>query len=221
MVAVLHTHSRRLDYHPHLHTLIPAAAIQKEQRLWHKKTGGYLFSHKALAKVFRAKMLQMLQQASITLPVNIPEKWVVNVKQVGSGDKAIIYLGRYLYRGVIQEKDILSHQQGKVTFRYKESKTQHIKTRTLDAVDFIWLLLQHVLPQRFRRSRDYGLLHPNSKQLIQALYCQLKFTLSIPKPKPRPDLHCPCCGGTMAIIQTRIHSKFQRLTPVTIAGATF
>ena len=220
MVAVLHTHSRRLDYHPHLHTLIPAAAIHKKQRLWRKKTGGYLFPHKAIAKVFRAKMLQMIQQLGLTLPFNIPEKWVVNVKQVGSGDKAIIYLGRYLYRGVIQEKDILSHQQGKVTFRYTESKTQQVKTRTIDAVDFIWLVLKHVLPQRFRRSRDYGLLHPNSKKLIQVLYYQLKLALPISKPRPRPVLRCPCCGGTMAIVQTRIRSKFSRLTAVPIAGAT-
>jgi hypothetical protein len=41
---------------------------------------------------------------------------------VGAGDKALIYLGRYLYRGVIQEKDIVACKDGNVTFHYQNSK---------------------------------------------------------------------------------------------------
>ena len=64
-IAVLHTHSRRLDYHPHVHLVIPAAAIDAIKRLWRTKKGkglsAYLFDHKALAKVFRAKMLEVIR----------------------------------------------------------------------------------------------------------------------------------------------------------------
>src|SRR3990167_9916493 len=72
-VAVLHTHSRRLDYHPHVHLVMPAAALDGEKRLWRTKVGsakggGYLFNHKALAKVFRAKMLAALCREGLTLP---------------------------------------------------------------------------------------------------------------------------------------------------------
>ncbi|MCP4994994.1 MAG: transposase, partial [Gammaproteobacteria bacterium] len=107
VVAVLHTHSRRLDYHPHIHAVLPAGAIDKN-RHWRKKGGKYLFNHKALAKVFRAKMLACLTKAGLQLPDQYPEKWVVDCQSVGPGDKALVCLGRYLYRGVIREKDILT-----------------------------------------------------------------------------------------------------------------
>ncbi len=212
MVAVLHTHSRRLDFHPHLHTIMPAGALDKTEGLWRKKEGNYLFNHKALAKVFRAKMLAGINAAGLKLPRHYPEKWVVDCKKVGAGNKAFVYLGRYLYKGVIQEKDIVSCTNGNVTFRYKESKTNHYKTRMLPGADFIRLILQHVLPRRFRRARDYGLLHPNSKTLIKRLHYLLKFNVNqwLPQTKSRPTITCSCCGGVMNIIQTRL----ERIKPL-------
>ncbi len=58
-----------------------------------------------------------------------PEKWVVDCKSVGSGDKALLYLGQYLYRGVIKEKDILSVKGKQVTLRYQDSKTKQSQTK--------------------------------------------------------------------------------------------
>ncbi len=137
VVAVLHTHSRAINYHPHIHTVMPAAAIDKTNRLWRKKQGKFLFHHKALAKVFRGKILVGLVKLGITLPQCYPEKWVVDCKSVGSGDKALIYLGRYLYRGVIREKDILSCENGLVTFRYIDSDTGKTQKRKVPAVQFL------------------------------------------------------------------------------------
>ena len=160
-IAVLHTHSRRLDFHPHVHLVMPAAAIDAKKRLWRTKARkkgnrknktGYLFNHKALAKVFRAKMLDANVQQGLELPAAYPETWVVDCKSVGTGEKALIYLGRYLYRGVIQEKDIVACQQGKVTFRYQHSKTKQWVFRTVPGAKFLWLILQHVLPKGFMRS---------------------------------------------------------------------
>jgi len=177
-ITVLHTHSRRLDYHPHVHLVMPAAAIDTDKRLWRTKCNkkgrgknqtGYLFNHKALAKVFRAKLLQGISQAAFDLPPRTPEKWVVDIKSVGSGNKALVYLGRYLYKGVIQEKDIIACRDGQVTFRYQDSKTRQMQTRTLPGAQFLWLILRHVLPKSFRRARNFGFLHPNSKRLIQLL----------------------------------------------------
>jgi len=215
-VAVLHTHSRRLDYHPHVHCVVPAAVIDTEKRLWRTKTGkGYLFNHKALAKVFRAKMLEAMTQAGLTLPERQPPKWVVDCKHVGSGEKALVYLGRYLYRGVLQEKDILACDNGQITFRYRNSKTRRTETRTLPGAAFLWLLLQHVLPKGFRRARNFGFLHPNSKRLIQLLHLLLKLDPSraLAEVKPRPPLLCPCCGGPMTIVRTRLPAPFPRQEP--------
>lgn len=94
-VTVLHTHSRRLDFHPHVHLLMPAAAFDQKRRRWRNKEEGYLFDHKALAKVFRAKVLAGIKQAGLRLPERYPEKWVVDCKAVGTGEKALVYLGRY------------------------------------------------------------------------------------------------------------------------------
>jgi len=116
-IAVLHTHSRRLDYHPHIHVIMPMAAFNKQQRIWREKSGNFLFEHTALAKVFRAKLLDGIKQLGLSLPRQYPKEWVVDCKAVGEGDKAITYLGKYLYRGVISEKDILKVENGKVTFR--------------------------------------------------------------------------------------------------------
>lgn len=216
-IAVLHTHSRLLAYHPHLHVLIPAAAIDKVNRLWREKQSKYLFNHQALAKVFRAKLLEALQNENLKLPDNSPYQWVVDCKSVGSSEKALIYLGRYLYRGVIQEKNILSCHNGKVTFRYIDSKTKRYQNRTVSGADFLWLVLQHVLPRGFRRARNYGFLHPNSKTLIRLLTLVLHFDPArfLNKQKPRSQLICASCGHPMQIVKTRI-DRFTRkvLVPV-------
>ncbi|MCR4305367.1 MAG: IS91 family transposase [Gallionella sp.] len=207
-VTVLHTHSRRLDYHPHVHLVMPGAAFDNKQRRWRNKEGGYLFDHKALAKVFRAKMLAGIKQAGLKLPDAYSTEWVVDCKAVGSGQQALVYLGRYLYRGVIQEKDILSCKHGRVTFRYRNSQTKQTETRTLSAVAFLHLILQHILPKGYRRARNFGFLHPNSK-LIPLV--QLRKRVVLPPPQPRPAIRCKCCGGMMKIIRTRIKTFIKRL----------
>lgn len=207
-VTVLHTHSRRLDFHPHVHLLMPAAAFDQKQRRWRNKEGGYLFDHKALAKVFRAKVLAGVKHAGLRLPEYYPEKWVVDCKAVGTGEKALVYLGRYLYRGVIQEKNIISFSNGRVTFRYQNSETKLIETRTLPAVEFLRLILQHVLPKGFRRARNFGFLHPNSG-LVRLV--QLLKRVVVPPPQPRPAVRCKCCGGEMKIVRTRIPTLTRQL----------
>lgn len=207
-VGVLHTHNRRLEFHPHAHLVMPAAAFDAKLRRWRNKTGGYLFNHKALAKVFRGKVLAGITQVGLRLPECYPEEWVVDCKAVGSGEKALVYLGRYLYRGVIQEKNILSFKNGLVRFRYQNSETKLIETRTLPAVEFLRLVLQHVLPKGFRRARNFGFLHPNSK--LVSLVQLLKRVVVLP-PQPRPAVRCKCCGGAMKIVRTRIKTWNKRM----------
>ena len=210
-VSVLHTHSRQLAFHPHVHVVMPAAALDADKGLWRTlrksaKGEGYLFNHKALAKVFRAKLLAALVAAGLTLPVDFPEKWVVDCKGVGNGQKALVYLGRYLYRGVIQERDIIKCENGQVTYRFRDSETKKMMLRTVSGATFLWLVLQHVLPKGFRRSRNFGFLHPNSKRLISLLKL-LVFKQPAAPPTPpaaRPQLLCTCCGSPMAVVRRRI-----------------
>ena len=235
-VAVLHTHSRQLAFHPHVHVVMPAAALDADKGLWRtlrKSTKGdgagggssgscYLFNHKALAKVFRGKLLAALAQEGLALPADLPQKWVVDCKCVGNGQKALVYLGRYLYRGVIQERDIIACENGQVTYRWRDSKTKKTVQRTVSGAAFLWLVLQHVLPKGFRRSRNFGFLHPNSKRLI-ALLKLLVFKQPGVHPSqpptpattltPRPQLLCTCCGAPMVIVRRRILPSIAELLP--------
>jgi len=198
MTAVLHTHNRRLDYHPHLHLIVPGGGLDPVRRQW-KKTRGYLFNEFALAQVFRARLLAALKAAGLKLPEKLPQQWVVDCRSVGKGEPALKYLSRYLYRGVISEKNIIANRQGKVTFRYLEGKTATTKYRSLDAADFLWLVLQHVLPKGFRRVRDYGFLHANAKQRLSLLQLVLRVIIKAAAPLPRPLFKCPGCQAPMRI----------------------
>jgi Putative transposase/Transposase zinc-binding domain len=226
-IAVLHTNTRRLDFHPHVHLVMPAAAVNGERKEWrskrrHKAKGGYLFNHKPLAKVFRAKLLAGIEAAGLTLPGRYPTEWVVDCKSVGSGEPALIYLGRYLYRGVIREKDIVACGDGQVSFRYCNAMTGRRECRTLSGADFLWLVLQHVLPKGFRRARNFGFLHPNCKRLIALLHVVLKFApgRSIAWVKERAPILCSCCGAVMVIVKTRIRPVLSggTLAPIVTEG---
>lgn len=151
-------------------------------------------------------MLAALGREGLKLPPDVPQQWVVDCKGVGDGEKALVYLGRYLYRGVIQEKDILSCDNGQVRFRYLDSKTGKCAVRTVSGAYFLCLMLQHVLPKGFRRARNFGFLHPNSKRLLALLQVVLKVMpvdLSTWL-KPRPPLLCTCCGAPMRIVRRQI-----------------
>ena len=222
-IAVLHTNTRQMDYHPHVHLVMPAAVVDREQKQWRTKRrgkGGYLFNHKALAKVFRAKLLAGIEAAGLTLPSRYPKAWVVDCKFVGSGEKALVYLGRYLYRGVIREKDIVASNDGHVTFRYRLAKTGKMERRTVPGAQFLWLVLQHVLPKGFRRARNFGFLHSNCKRLIALLHVVLKFNPGLASDwiKERAPILCTCCGAVMQIVRTRIRSLFSGGMPAPLAA---
>ena len=109
------------------------------------------------------------------------------------------YLSRYLYRGVISEKNILSDSHGKVTFQYVDSESNQSLTRTLKGEDFLWWVLQHVLPKGFRRVRDYGFLHGNAKTLLKLVQLVLRVVIQLLAPKHRPTFKCPDCQAPMVI----------------------
>jgi hypothetical protein len=199
MTAVLHTHTRRLDYHPHIHVVVPGGGVDKARKQWKKKKGKYLFNEFALAKVFRARFLEALTQAGLSLPDPVPRKWVVNCTCVGKGFSALKYLSRYLYRGVIGESNIISNQNGNITFKYVQSRTGETVYRTLKAEDFLWLVLQHVLPKGFRRLRDYGFLHGNAKKLLRLIQMVLQVMIQICS-RPRPVFKCPLCHAPMRVL---------------------
>lgn len=198
LTAVLHSHARNLDYHPHIHVIVPGGGINKKRKQWKKLKGKYLFNEFALARVFRARFIAALKEAGFKIPEKTPKQWVANVRHVGKGLPALKYLSRYLYRGVISEKNIIANNNGKVTFKYTDShkKTQ---TRTLRGEEFLQLIFQHVLPEGFRRVRDYGFLHANAKRLLALVQLVLQVQLEEIRPRTRPVFKCKHCQSPMLI----------------------
>ncbi len=158
-------------------------------------------------------MLAGIEAAGLRLPLLYPRQWVVDCKSVGNGNKALIYLGCYLYRGVIRERDIVACDKGQVSLRYRDAKTKAMLSRTVSGAHFLWLVLQHVLPKGLRRARNFGFLHPNCKRLIALLHVLLKFVPVPFAPRPRPPMLRPCCGAAMMIVSTRIKPSRPPPTP--------
>lgn len=200
MTGVLHTHSRRLDFHPHCHFIVPGGGINWRRKQWINLKGKYLFNEFALAKVFRARCLEAFNKAQLPIPSGVPQKWVVHCKKVGHGKPALKYLSRYLYRGVINEKNIVSNENGYVTFKFTDSKTGKTQFRRLKGEDFCWLVLQHVLPKGFRRVRDYGFLHGNAKKKLHLVQLVLRVIIEKIILRPRPVINCSHCQSPMNII---------------------
>jgi hypothetical protein len=198
LTAVLHTHTRRLDYHPHVHVVVPGGGVHTARNEWRKLKDSYLFNGKALANVFRGRMLTALREAGLTLP-KTPKHWVVQCQEAGYGDSALKYLSRYLYRGVISDERIVKDDGTKVTFEYTDSQTKTVQTRTLKGEDFLKLILQHVLPKGFRRVRDYGFLHGNAKRVLKLIQWVLKVQLQSQEPPKRTCFGCPSCHQAMVI----------------------
>lgn len=202
LCAVLHTHTRRLDYHPHVHIVVPGGGVHRARREWRKLQGNYLFNGKALAIAFRGAFLKALADAGFT-PPHTPKQWVTHCQKVGRGEQALQYLSRYLYRGVISNRNIIADDGTCVTFRYRDSETRQWETRTLPGEDFIQLLMQHVLPKGFRRARDYGFLHGNAKALLHIVQWVLKVNRPAKLEKRKARFQCPRCQGPMAVLGVR------------------
>ena len=169
-----------------------------------KLPGKYLFNHFNLAKVFRGRFIDAIKKAELPVPAELPKKWVADCRHIGRGLPAIKYLSRYLYRGVISEKNIIKDDGQQVTFRYLDSKTKGWKTRTVTGEHFLWLVYQHVLPKGFRRVRDYGFLHGNAKNTLLRIQIALRIFFNpvleaVSSLNKRPAMPCKSCGAPLRI----------------------
>lgn len=152
--------------------------------------------------MFRAKLLRALHEAGVAIPPSLPSKWVVDCRRVGHGEPALKYLSRYLYRGVIAERDLIGYDEaaGTVTFRYRDGQSGQPAYRTLPIAEFLWRVLCHVLPTGFRRVRDYGFLHGKAKPRLMQVQLVLRGLIQSAAPRPKPEVCCPRCRSPMSII---------------------
>jgi hypothetical protein len=212
MVGVLHTWTRDLNYHPHVHYLVPAGALTPDGQRWLPARQDFLVHVKPLSILFRAKFRDALKKTPLFEHIAAEtwtKDWVVHCQPVGSGVAALKYLAPYIFRVAISNNRILKVEDDQVTFRYKDSDTGAIKYCTLAAEEFIRRFLQHVLPKGFVKVRYYGFFsHGNHHLLNQVRQLlgnvspaeQTDLRQANPAPQDRA-LRCPKCGLSMRLIK--------------------
>ena len=161
MLAVLHTWTRALLDHPHVHLLASAGGLSPDGHRWvHPQNPAFLVPCFALSKIFQGKFKAGLKKLGFfpEVPPSVwQQKWVVHCQHAGSGAKVLDYLGRYVFRIAISNSRLERFEHGQVTFRYRDNRTQQLQHLTLSAQEFIRRFLRHVLPKGFVKVRSYGL----------------------------------------------------------------
>lgn len=231
ITAVLHTWGSAMTHHPHIHMIVPGGGIAPDGDRWISSRPAFLLPVRVLGALFRRLFLTRLlalhdagklaffgqlahladQRAFLRHLAPLRKKrWVVYAKPPFAGPEAVLaYLSRYTHRVAISNTRLLRLDEHGVTFRYKDyrrSTPDRQQVMTLSAHEFIRRFLLRCLPRGFHRIRHYGLLASGTRkahlerarQLLALAPPAADETPSDP-PDPRPP--CPCCGGTMIIIE--------------------
>ena len=226
-LAVLHTWDQQLRPHPHLHCLVPAGGIARDRSRWVRtRRPRYLLPGGVLASRFRHQFLRLLWRAyrrnklrlggalaSLRKPAEFHRlcsklkrrNWVVHAKEpFGNPEHVLQYLARYTHRVAISNGRLIGLQDGRVTFRWRDSAHgNQQKLMTLDAVEFMRRFLLHVLPKGFVKIRHFGFLAHPERCAALPLAREL---LGAPEPPPEVpqktvERKCPCCGiGTLCFL---------------------
>lgn len=220
LMTVLHTWTRTLEYHPHVHCLVPAGYVDPNGA-WHAVKRPWLAPDKVLANVFRGKLCAMIRAAvdGLQLPGSVfHTSWVVHVDIPKHGtDTVLEYLSRYVHRVALSDHRILEVNDKQVFFKYRDRERKNWKTMRLAGHEFLRRFLQHVWPKGFHKVRYYGLWSRKSQAQLAAIRQQLlaagnaKAAATTPAPKPTLGtepatprwLQCPHCSGGRRIILCR------------------
>ena len=229
MVGMLHTWTRNLFYHPHVHYLVPGGGVGSDGQGWLPARRDFFLPVKALSKLFRAALQRALRRTALytTIPPKVWQReWVVHCKPVGNGQAALKYLAPYIHRVALSNRRLVSidhrgsMETSQVTFQYRPSDTRQLKTCTLSVEHFIQRFLQHVLPHGFVKVRYFGLFGATLRSRLAAL--QQSFLPHTQPPTEQTDqpttnqttswqdnMLCPKCGQPMLVLSL-VEGLFQR-----------
>ena len=175
--GILHTWGQSLDYHPHVHFVVPGGGLALDGEAWVPSRARFLVSARVLAALYRRRLLEGLEalriDGSIDLPLDLREpnrwkrllrrlrrkKWVVHLKEpFATPARVLEYLARYTHRVAIADGRIRSIDDDGVRFDYKCYRTGRRGVMRLAGQEFVRRFALHVLPERFVRIRYYGFL---------------------------------------------------------------
>jgi hypothetical protein len=206
MLAVLHTWSRELLYHPHVHLLLSAGALAPDGVSWVEPRYPRFFApQRALATVFRSKLSDALRKAGIVsqAPRSVwRRRFIVHVQPAGSGREVVAYLARYVFRSPLARSALLAMDDQTVSFAFRDASSGQRLTRAIPGEALLARLLLHVLPRRFVRLRQWGLYArtPRHALALQALAKRAATSTrsEAPLQPPREDLPEPVTGAPAA-----------------------
>jgi hypothetical protein len=207
--CILHSWGQTLNFHPHLHCVVPGGGISLDGSRWVACRPGFFLPVKVLSHRFRKLYLRYLEQtyaagklqfygelqelsdpnsfARYLTPLHDSE-WVVYAKApFGGPDRVLDYLGRYTHRVAISNNRLEALKDGQVSFAYKDYKhEQRHKVMTMSADEFLRRFLLHVLPDSFQRICHYGLLG-NRHRAENLGRCRELLAMPVPMPTPEYD----------------------------------
>jgi len=245
--GILHTWGQTMWPHPHIHFIVTGGGLNEDGEWVSPEHGGrFLFPVCAVSKVFRGKFIQGLKKAYHDGDLIIPDgneelrtpykfeqhidrmvgrRWVVHTKAPFAGPEEVVrYIGRYTHRVAISNHRILSAENGRITFSYKDHRDGgKKKTMTLTAEEFTHRFLLHVLPHGFHRIRHYGILAngkagKNAEKVRELLKDETGTedaageTADAPeKPEPEEDFRkaCPVCGKGRMVTALVLHPYYR------------
>ena len=204
--GVLHTWGRQLQFHPHIHYIVPGGAISKQDNKWLPSRVDFYVPVRALSKIYKAKFRDIMIKAGHLkdIPPTVWDMdWNVNIQPVGNSENAIRYLAPYVFKVAISNSKIVRIKGRNITFRYKKTGSTRFRHMTLDAMEFLRRFLQHVLPTGFMKVRYFGFLHPSSSVDLNDIRTRIELsygfrlkTIQIEK-EVFPVPVCPSCGGKL------------------------
>jgi len=223
VLAVLHTWTQRLIFHPHVHCLVTGGGLSDDGTAWHSAGRTFLFPKSALATLARARFRDAFARLcpDAELPRHVWQiPWVVHITPWGEGEPAALdYLARYAFRIAITNNRVLAVDDEIVTYRYKDRAADRQRKETVSGHEFIRRFLQHVLPAGFHKVRYYGLWHSSRREQMHNLRSVLLLAKHAGAPAeadhadpPDPALprHCPLCGTGQLTLQRRISPSWPR-----------
>jgi hypothetical protein len=230
-LSVLHTWGQNLQTHPNVHCVIPAGGLSLDHSRWIHPKYPFFLPVKVLSRVFRGKFVAGLKRLyrrkklgfhgnlkDLSQPIRFHtflrqlfrQDWVVYAKPPFGGPEYVLqYLARYTHRVAISNHRLVSLADGKVTFRWKDYAHGNKKRKmTITTHEFLRRFLLHVLPRGFVRIRHFGYLSARRRRELIAVCRQLLAEIAKPRyptqtvrPPSLATWPCPCCGGTMIIIE--------------------
>jgi Putative transposase/Transposase zinc-binding domain len=238
--AVLHTWTRSLEYHPHIHCIVTAGGLSADGQSWVRAgRGRYLFPVKVMGALFRGKFLaglvRLRKRGELDFGGDHPaafapfvdglyrQAWVVYAKRpFGGPDHVYQYLGRYTHRIAISNQRLIAFDDDGVRFH-----TRGDNTLTLSPEEFIRRFLAHVLPHGFAKIRHFGLLAPcHAKTRLERARQLLRPEEPPPTVEKRTwvdrllvltgvdPTRCPRCGTPLIAVSLDLWSPGYQPTPI-------